>query len=140
MKEIKLTQGKVALIDDEDYEYFNQWNWFAHKDHHTYYAGRSINVQGHQKQLWMHRELLDTPQGRQVDHIDHNGLNNQKSNLRNCTFSQNMVNKTTCSKTGYLGVSFYDFNRKKSKGYDMGKRDQCSPRYFRHKRRSRISL
>lgn len=117
MKEIKLSQGRVAYVDDEDYEYLSQWRWFAHRDGKTFYAGRSAMVNGKRKQLWMHREIKNTPLGMEVDHIDHNGLNNQKENLRNCTRFQNAKNTTTHSETGYLGVSFYDFNRKKSKPY-----------------------
>ena len=53
----------------------------------------------------MHREIMNTSKGLQVDHIDHNGLNNQRSNLRNCTASQNRMNKICTSRSGYKGVS-----------------------------------
>lgn len=115
MKEIKLTQGKVALVDDEDYEYLSQFKWFAHKDYSTFYAGRSTGRHG--KQIWMHREILGTPDGLIVDHIDHNGLNNQKYNLRNCTHGDNIKNKVTHNTIGYLGVSYYNPKRKKTKPF-----------------------
>lgn len=107
MKEIKLTQGKVALVDDEDFEYLNQFNWYANKDRNTWYAVRFTKKKGHGKRIAMHRVILNTPDGLTVDHKDHDGLNNQKYNLRNATYRQNQMNKTP-SKTGtskYLGVS-----------------------------------
>ena len=72
MKEIKLSQGKVALVDDDDYEWLIQFKWFAHKDCKTFYAGRTDRQTG--KQLWMHREIMHTEKGMQVDHIDTMGL------------------------------------------------------------------
>lgn len=107
MKEIKLTQGKVALVDDEDYEYLNQWFWQAHKHRNTCYAVRSEKIfNGKRPGIKMHRVILNTPSELQVDHKDHNGLNNQKYNLRNCTNSQNKMNVLPMSNTGYLGVYY----------------------------------
>jgi hypothetical protein len=107
MKEIKLTQGKVTLIDDEDYDYLSQWKWFAQKDGHTYYAKRNLRSKGVHTYPIMHRVIMNTPKGMEVDHIDHNGLNNQKSNLRNCTRSQNQMNVKPGGESKYLGV-YYD--------------------------------
>ena len=109
MKEIKLTQGKVALVDDVDYDVLNQFKWFAHKggDDNTYYAGRSIKINGNYKQIWMHRIIMETPNNLQVDHIDHNGLNNQRSNLRNCTHHQNHMNLINYGISKYRGVSYF---------------------------------
>lgn len=90
MKEIKLTQGKVALVDDEDFEYLNQFKWHSSRGRCTTYVSRYSygNIQ-----VLMHRVIMNTPPHMQVDHIDHDGLNNQKVNLRNCTSTQNMVNR-----------------------------------------------
>lgn len=93
MKEIKLTQGKVVLVDDEDYEYLNQFKWYALKNHRTYYAQRVIQNNYIKRTLKMHRVIMDTPCGLEVDHIDGDGLNNQKCNLRNCTFAENRKNR-----------------------------------------------
>lgn len=96
MKEIPLTQGKVALVDDEDYDYLNQWKWYANKcPDGNYYVIRGVWLKGQNKEIkvMMHRAIMNTPFGMQVDHIDHNGLNNQKSNLRNCTQIQNCQNR-----------------------------------------------
>jgi hypothetical protein len=105
MKTINLTQGKVALVDDEDYEYLNQWTWCAQKDRNTYYAKRGVN-KGNNKteRINMHRLIMNTPHDMFVDHIDHDGLNNQKYNMRNCTWAQNTRNKTASGSSKYLGV------------------------------------
>ncbi len=64
MKEIKLTQGKVALVDDEDYEYLNQWKWNPIRSHKNYYAARGGLYFGDQKKtISMHRVIMDTPPG-----------------------------------------------------------------------------
>lgn len=107
MKEIKLTQGQTALVDDEDYDYLMQWKWHAKKDAYTYYAGSNIRLGvRHHKSISMHRIIMNPPHGYLVDHIDHNGLNNQKSNLRICTKRQNRLNslkRKECA-TPYKGV------------------------------------
>jgi hypothetical protein len=93
MKEIKLSRGKVALVDDEDFDYLNQWKWTAHKKKLTYYAVKYGNMKnGIQQHKRMHRIIMKTPDDMFVDHIDHNGLNNQKANLRNCYKWQNQRN------------------------------------------------
>lgn len=102
MKEIPLTQGKVALVDDNDYENLCQWNWFAHKRNGIWYAARFNG----RKQIHMHRIILDVPDDVLVDHKDRDGLNNQRSNLRPATLHQNAFNKTKpagCS-SKYKGV------------------------------------
>jgi hypothetical protein len=103
MKEIKLTQGKTALVDDEDFEYLNQWKWYPFKSRNTYYAIRIENS----KQIRMHRVIMQTPNNLQVDHKDHNGLNCQRFNMRNCTHSQNSKNIIQKrSNSNYIGVHF----------------------------------
>lgn len=114
MKEIKLSQkgknkGKyVALVDDCDYEYLNQWEWRALITGKNIYAIRSPNI-------LMHRIIINTPKGMDTDHRDHNGLNNQRSNLRICTTSQNLFNRSNAirSKVKYKGVS------KSKRGYKV---------------------
>lgn len=107
MKEIKLTQGKVALVDDEDFEYLNQFKWYASKCRKTFYAQRCVKVAVNKWVIIkMHRVLLNTPSHLMVDHIDHNGLNNQKANIRNCTQLQNAKNITSRGRSKYLGVYY----------------------------------
>jgi hypothetical protein len=104
MKEIKLTRGLVTMVDDDDYDYLTQWKWQARLSGNTWYAMRSINTKGVITCEIMHRVIMKTPHGLQVDHIDHNGLNNQKANLRNCTHAQNQINRNAYGKSKYLGV------------------------------------
>ncbi len=84
MKKIELTQGQVALVDDEDFEYLNQWKWFARWDRGTksFYAGRSNYTD--KKHVAMHRVImgLDFGDKVEIDHINHNTLDNTKANLR----------------------------------------------------------
>ena len=109
MKEIKLTQGKVTLVDDEDYEYLNQWKWCIVKGNNNY------NYAYNYKLGLMHRFILRTPQKLMTDHKDHDGLNNQRNNLRICTNGQNQMNKKSCGKSKYLGVWYITHKRKDKK-------------------------
>jgi hypothetical protein len=103
MAEVPLTQGKVALVDDEDYEYLSQFKWYAQKSETTWYAARHPTKN---KTVRMHRVLMDDPQGLEVDHEDRDGLNNQRYNLRVATHAQNGRNRRphTNKTSGYKGV------------------------------------
>jgi hypothetical protein len=108
MREIPLTQGQIALVDDEDYDYLNQWKWYACKGRDTFYAMRQTpRIEGRQTSLQMHRIIMEAPTSVQVDHEDHNGLNNQRSNLRLTTPSGNSHNqgKRLNNTTGFKGVT-----------------------------------
>lgn len=88
--EIQLTQGKVALVDDEDYEMLMQWKWCAHVEKHRIYAVRRIG----EKMLKMHRVIMGvTDPNIKVDHKEGYGLDNQRSNLRVATNAQNIANQ-----------------------------------------------
>src|SRR5690348_11276017 len=107
MKKIKLTQGKYALVDDADFEYLNQWKWQAKKCSDTlFYAHRTqrygLRSENKKHHFKMHKLILKSPKGFEIDHEDGNGLNNQRKNLRICTHSQNGMNKKLKSK----GVSW----------------------------------
>ena len=106
MREIKLSQGKVALLDDDDYEYLSQWKWYASKGTDTFYAKRTINAKG--RVLRMHRVLMNAKKGVIIDHRDRNGLNNQRYNLRKCSSSQNCCNRHPRNNVSsiYKGVSY----------------------------------
>ena len=107
MKEIVLTQGKVALVDDEDYEYLNQWKWRTTKSRKKYYASRASYVSGKRKTIFMHRVIMNTPVGMETDHIDGNELNNVRSNLRIVTSRQNKLNVKPYANRKYVGVYIY---------------------------------
>ena len=105
MKEMQLTQGKVALIDDEDFERLNQFNWYAHRSGNNWYAVRSSSrINGKQTTIIMHREIMNTLLDMQVDHKNGNSLDNQKSNIRTCTHQQNQFNKINPQKNNKLGI------------------------------------
>ena len=117
MKQIILTQGKVALVDDLDYEYLINWKWHACKGGRTFYAARSIIVNNTYVKVTMHRQILQHIDNKNViDHIDHDGLNNQRVNLREATHSQNGANRRSHinSSSKYLGV-FYCKKRRRWK-------------------------
>jgi len=98
-KSIPLTRGKFALVDDDDYEYLNQWKWHLKKG----YALRSKNDK---PRIIMHRLIMNTPLGMETDHINHNKLDNRKENLRICTNNENHYNlkMRKNNSTGYKGV------------------------------------
>lgn len=105
MKEITLSQGKVALVDDDIYECFCQWNWTAWQDTRTgrWYAKRSES----HKTILMHREVVQAPDGMLVDHINSDEtLDNRRENLRISTHSQNACNrgKQKNNTSGYKGI------------------------------------
>jgi len=112
MKQIPLTQGKFALVDDEDFEYLNQWKWHTSTNGLTMYAtGHEPKANGVQKTIIMHRLIMGLKHGDGlvIDHINHDGLDNRRSNLRICTQKENMRNRTslTNSSSKHLGVTFY---------------------------------
>lgn len=109
MKEIKLTQGKVALVDDEYFEMVNQYHWYYTYRNCNEYAVASIKVNGVRKMIKMHRLILGLTDPKiLVDHKNHNGLHNYRSNLRTCTYSENLRNRTSRenSTSKHLGVSW----------------------------------
>lgn len=109
MKEIQLTLGQKAIVDDEDFDLLNQYKWFAYKDRNTYYACRQIRLNsGKQRMISMHRFLTGFNETLVVDHKDRNRLNNQRKNLRLVTDAQNRQNSSAQknSKTGIKGVTF----------------------------------
>jgi hypothetical protein len=109
MKEIKLTQNQVALVDDDDYDWLNIYKWYADKSRDTYYAKTYIYIKpGKRKKVSMHNIILKTPRGLEGEHENHNGLDNQRHNLRNATRSQNAMNIRAKGKSKYLGVSYDD--------------------------------
>lgn len=108
MKKIRLTKEKYALVDDVDFDHINQFRWYAGTRHGCWYASRKSKTPPH-KMVWMHREIIETPSGLQTDHINRNGLDNRRSNLRICTASQNQCNRKIQrnNTSGFKGVSFH---------------------------------
>lgn len=101
---VPLTQGYEAVIDIEDVGLAEGWNWYAKVYPRVVYAAR--RCKGPQREVKLHRLICDTSGGLHVDHIDGNGLNNRRSNLRACTQAENNRNTGLRSnnKSGYKGV------------------------------------
>jgi len=106
MKEITLTQGQIALVDDEDYNMLMRYKWHAAKCNNIFYAVTTYRDAGKQINLFMHRMLLNPQKGKIIDHIDHNGLNNQKHNIRICTYSDNAQNRKGKGNSKFKGVYY----------------------------------
>lgn len=113
MSEIPLTQGKYATVDDEDYEPLMQYKWYARKGGYCFYAVRTLYLGGgrkHQinKTIFMHCVIIKPPNGFETDHINHNGLDNRKCNLRICKRWQNNGNqRKTRGTSKYKGVFWH---------------------------------
>jgi len=109
MKQIPLTQGQFAIVDDADYDWLNQYKWCADKTGcGGYRATRGFWRNGKCTKVYMHRQIMNAPVGMDVDHRDHNTLDNQRHNLRVCTHAENGYNQA--SKTGtsrFKGVSWH---------------------------------
>lgn len=122
MREIELTQGKVALIDDEDFERINAHKWYAVRDSKGCRAARNVSDGGKQRRQWMHRVLMAAQPGQEVDHINHDGLCNTRSNLRLCSKSENCCNRrlSSNSRSGFKGVSWNKYHKKWSAYISLG--------------------
>ena len=112
MREIALSQGKTAIVDNQDYDELAQYKWRAYKDRHTWYAMRNTpRGAGRRTVVQMHRQILGAGPGQQVDHWDGDGLNNQRENLRECTNQENAANqhhKTAGCTSRYKGVCWHE--------------------------------
>ena len=88
MKTITLTQGKKAVVDDEDFIWLSSWKWFAIRDVDRFYAARNSK----KRLVRMHRSLMNPTYSMDVDHINGNGLDNRRENLRVCSRRENARN------------------------------------------------
>lgn len=109
MKEIKLN-GKyshiIVKVDDEDFEYLNQFSWSLSQTHNGICYARRFNGAKGKRNIFMHNEIMKPIKGNVTDHINRDGLDNRKINLRNCTHSQNAMNRASYKNTSskYKGV------------------------------------
>jgi len=104
MARIKLTQGKFAIVDKEDFEWLNQWKWNYEHGYARRISFSNKNSKG--TKIYMHRLINNTPEGMQTDHINRNKLDNKRKNLRTVTSSQNHINRPAQrnNSNGYKGV------------------------------------
>lgn len=112
---VPLTRGFVAQIDASDLHKVAGFNWFAVVQSYTVYAVRRVSgVKGRGSKISMHRQIIGATNDVQVDHVDLNGLNNRRENLRIATPQQNCFNrrKTRANTSGFKGVCW---NRKSRK-------------------------
>jgi AP2 domain-containing protein/HNH endonuclease len=111
MKEIPLTQGKVAIVDDSDYAELMKYKWCAHRKKNAWYAVRAIYPGGKYRTVLMHQQLLGFParDGLQVDHKNGDGLDNRRDNLRPATRAQqrrSFRTKSPLASSKYRGVTW----------------------------------
>jgi len=139
-RRIPLTQGKYAIVDPDDYEWLNKYKWHVNTFNHTFYARRNLGGSANRTVVRMHREVLcraygicpprdkqncvntstgelfDFPDWLFVDHINHNGLDNRKANLRLATRTQNSFNRrkvnTRKCTSGFKGVSWHKYEKR----------------------------
>lgn len=110
-RRIPLTQGQYAIVDPEDYDRVRKYKWHVHKSAHTFYAVHSLTngKKEPRKNLQMHNLILDVPPGMVCDHINHNGLDNRKANLRPASQVQSVWHRRKFkkpSRSKYKGVDW----------------------------------
>lgn len=119
-KLLALSQNKFAIVDANDYDRLNKYKWCLSKTPHTNYAmrrtkGKRINGRRvGRKVIMMHRLIMNAPRHLVVDHINHNGLDNRKKNLRLCTRAENNRNRRpfNINGSGYKGVSWDKYRKR----------------------------
>lgn len=115
-KTSEVNKGKyIAYVNDEDFDKVNQYSWHIQWGANTLYAYAHRRISKNKyRQISMHRLIMDFPIGKDVDHKNGFGLDNQRNNLRKCTKSQNHMNKRFLPKgsSKYRGVSWHSVGKK----------------------------
>ena len=113
MKTIKLTQGKEAIVDDDLFEELSRYRWCLSS------MGYAVRNSGHhndgnKKTILMHRVIMRTQSGEEIDHINSDTLDNRRENLRLCTHIENLQNRNKQSNNavGFKGVSWHSQGKK----------------------------
>lgn len=102
---IGLTQGKEAIVSEQDFEELSRWLWRYHNDG---YACRMERINGKIKTIYMHRQIMNPSDDLHIDHINHDRLDNRRENLRICTNAENRRNqrRSKANTSGYKGVTW----------------------------------
>lgn len=118
-KTIILSQGKLAIVDDDDFEWLNQWKW-------SYLPGGYAVRVIRDKMIYLHRVIMGNPI-QKVDHINGNRLDNRKENLRIVDNFQHARNKSLSKSntSGYKGVYFHKASNKFQAYIDPNKKRKC---------------
>jgi len=116
-RRIPLTRGKFAIVDPDDYPELKKYKWFATKNGSTFYAKRHTRFTERIKttSVCMHRKIMNAPDNLVIDHINYNGLDNRKANLRLATRRQNSLHIIRTMNPGsskYKGVSWREDRKK----------------------------
>lgn len=112
MKEIRLSNGRMAQVDDADFEWLSAWNWHCHGEGRKRYAGRfERRGAGVRVFISMHRVIAGAQAGQEVDHVNGDTLDNQRANLRCCSRFENHRNqrkqvKRVPSRSQYRGIGW----------------------------------
>ena len=113
MKSVLLTQNKFTIIDDEDYKLISDYKWcVSEKRNNTFYA---VTNTKDRKRLYLHRLIMEANKGDEIDHINHDTLDNRRSNLRITNPQQQQWNRTKghfpCS-SEYKGVHWFKWGKR----------------------------
>jgi hypothetical protein len=112
-RRIPLTKGQFTIVDAEDFEKLSGYKWYVIRKGRTFYAERADRGGRKKRNIPMHRQILDEPAGKCIDHINHNGLDNRRANLRIVTQEQNNWNNRKYRgnfSSRYKGVSWVKRN------------------------------
>lgn len=139
MKRIKLTQGKYALVDNKDFKFVNQWKWYftiSKGDRYGYaiYSGYCKRT-GKRPRIAMHRIIMQAKRGQIVDHKNHNGLDNRRSNLRIVTKLQSAWNRRVSKANKSCGLKGVSFVRDRN-----GKPVYCIARVTKNNKRTYLGI
>lgn len=115
MKQIELTKGYITIVDDEDFDWLNQWRWYASvggiKNNKPYAARKALRhtPTGRQEHILMHRLILNAPPDKMGDHINGDSLDNRRRNLRLATSQQPAQNRRpkSTSLSQYAGITWH---------------------------------
>jgi len=114
---IRLAQPRYATVDPRDYKRLRGYEWFSRKGKNSFYARRHVpGCKGKKESLiYLHQEIIEVPEGMVVDHINHDGMDNRRANLRAATYSQNLYHRKKRSGamySKYKGVHWHNLHNR----------------------------